>query len=166
MLIGFRSAASVVDQQRKSKHKKHKVPSRKIKRFQPEGRVHGVWIRSHQKGGRESALTVHTLSSLRGGGCVVDHDVVCVYGYRSQWYMAVGCSFTDISGLACYNYLLVVTVFSAPPLSRWSCSARRGRVKRKGRDASEQLQPFHTPATKSATTTVDMMRKDEGEEGG
>lgn len=68
MLIGFRSAASVVDQQRKSKHKKHKVPSRKIKRFQPEGRVHGVWIRSHQKGGRESALTVHTLSSLRGGG--------------------------------------------------------------------------------------------------
>lgn len=67
MLIGFRSAASVVDQQRKSKHKKHKVPSRKIKRFQPEGRVHGVWIRSHQKGGRESALTVHTLSSLRGG---------------------------------------------------------------------------------------------------
>lgn len=40
---------------------------------------------------------------------------VCVYGYRSQWYMAVGCSFTDISGLACYNYLLVVTVFSAPP---------------------------------------------------
>lgn len=96
MLIGFRSAASVVDQQRKSKHKKHKVPSRKIKRFQPEGRVHGVWIRSHQKGGG-SALTVHTLSSLRGGGggCVVDHDVVCVYGYRSQWYMAVGCSFTD-----------------------------------------------------------------------
>lgn len=63
--------------------------------------------------------------------------------------------------------LVVVTVFSAPPpLSRWSCSARRGRVKRKGRDASEQLQPFHTPATKSATTTVDMMRKDEGEEGG
>lgn len=46
---------------------------------------------------------------------MVDHDVVCVYGYRSQWYMAVGCSFTDISGLACYNYLLVVTVFSAPP---------------------------------------------------
>lgn len=44
---------------------------------------------------------------------MVDHDVVCVYGYRSQWYMAVGCSFTDISGLACYNYLLVVTVF--PP---------------------------------------------------
>lgn len=39
-------------------------------------------------------------------------------------------------------------------------------MKRKGRDASEQLQPFHTPATKSATTTVDMMRKDEGEEGG
>lgn len=41
--------------------------------------------------------------------------MLCVYGYRSQWYMAVGCSFTDISGLACYNYLLVVTVFSAPP---------------------------------------------------
>lgn len=34
-------------------------------------------------------------------------------------------------------------------------------MKRKGRDASEQLQPFHTPATKSATTTVDMMRKDD-----
>lgn len=50
-----------------------------------------------------------------------------------------------------------------PPLSRWSCSARRGRVKRKGRDASEQLQPFHTPATKSAITTVDMMRKDDDE---
>lgn len=40
-------------------------------------------------------------------------------------------------------------------------------MKRKGRDASEQLQPFHTPATKSATTTVDMMRKDDdGEEDG
>lgn len=37
-------------------------------------------------------------------------------------------------------------------------------MKRKGRDASEQLQPFHTPATKSATTTVDMMRKDDGGE--
>lgn len=94
MLIGFRSAASVVDQQRKSKHKKHKVPSRKIKRFQPEGRVHGVWIRSHQKGGRESALTVHTLSSLRGGGggCVVDHDVVCVCMdtvVNGTWQLAV-----------------------------------------------------------------------------
>lgn len=93
MLIGFRSAASVVDQQRKSKHKKHKVPSRKIKRFQPEGRVHGVWIRSHQKGGG-SALTVHTLSSLRGGGggCVVDHDVVCVCMdtvVNGTWQLAV-----------------------------------------------------------------------------
>lgn len=92
---------------------------------------------------------------------MVDHDVVCVCMdtvVNGTWQLAVH-SRTN-SGLACYNYLLVVTVFP-PPLSRWSCSARRGRVKRKGRDASEQLQPFHTPATKSATTTVDMMRKDD-----
>lgn len=77
--------------------------------------------------------------------------------------MAVGCSFTDISGLACYNYLLVVTVFSAPPFPM-ELQRQERKSERKGRDASEQLQPFHTPATKSATTTVDMMRKDEGEE--
>lgn len=47
---------------------------------------------------------------------MVDHDVVCVCMdtvVNGTWQLAVHSR--TISGLACYNYLLVVTVFSARP---------------------------------------------------